>query len=185
MNRQERLTEFEKQYYEPVTTEFIQKTGEYLMNNNQDITKRMSIELESFMENIGKMQKVQPIAAGLITISVMRTGIWSNEPLLRLDCYDAGKEAGRNIAYQYVAADFLTTEWDNYRKNLEQAVKQGGYERYIRAAQIELYMSKAIERLIMLFIMQFKYYLADADYLKHFEDLQIEEVFLITIGAFL
>ncbi len=185
MNRQEYLTEFEKQYYEPVTTEFVHKTAEYLMNNNLNIIERITTELESFMEKVAKMQKVQPIAAGLIAISVMRTGIWSNKPMLRFDCYDEGKEAGRNIAYQYVNADFIVTEWESYRKALEKAVKQGGYERYIREAQIECYMSRAIERLIMLLFIQFKYYLADADYLKHFNELLIEEGFLITIGEYM
>lgn len=185
MKRQEYLAEFEKTCYEPVTTEFIRKTAEYLLDNNEDITKQITDELQGFMEKIGKMQKLQPILAGQIAISVMRTGIWSDKPLLRFDCYDAGKEAGRNIAYQYMNADFLTTEWKNYRNALEQGVKQGGYERYIREAQIELYMSKAIERMIMLLIMQFKYYLADADCLKHFSEMLIEEGFLITIGEYL
>lgn len=185
MKRQEYLTEFEKNCYEPVTAEFIRKTTEYMLDHNQNITRQITEELESFMHKIGKMQKLQPIAAGQIAISVLRTGIWEEKPQLRFDCYDAGKEAGRNIAYQYMNAEFLTTEWKNYRNDLALGVKQAGYERYIREAQLEQYMSRAIERLIMLFIMQFKYYLADADYLKHFEEMQITDGFLITAGEYM
>lgn len=185
MKRQEYLVQYEKECYEPATNEFLKKSMEYLIANNEEITLRLAKELDEFMEKIGKMQKFQPIAAGQITISVLRTSIWEGEPKLRFDCYDEGREAGTNIAYQYMDAAFLTTEWDAYRKELERLAKEGGYERYVREAQIECYMSQTISRLVMLFVMNFKYYLCDADYMEHYKDMLIPEVFMITAGEYM
>lgn len=185
MKRQEYLAQYEKDCYEPATQEFIRKTSEYLIANNEQITTQIVKELEGFMEKIARMQKMQPIPAGQIAISLLRTSIWEGKPKLRMDCYDQGKEAGTNIAYQYVEAGFLTTEWENYRKELERTAAEGGYERYIREAQIEQYMSQAIERLAMLFVMNFKYYLSDADYLAHFQEMLVAEGFLITAGEYM
>lgn len=185
MKQQEYLSQYEKNCYEPATVKFIRKTSEYFINNKESIIGQLTKELESFMENIGKMQKVQPIPAGQITISVMRNSIWEGKPLLRLDCYDQGREAGRNIAYQYMEAAFLTTEWESYKAELEHGVAEAGCERYIREARIEQYMSRSLERLIMLFVLNFKYYLADADELPHFQDMLCEESFLITAGEYM
>lgn len=185
LKRQEYLKEYVKNCYEPVTRDLVRKTTEYFIAHNEQITAQLVKELEGFMEKVGRMQKVQPIPAGQIAISVLRTSIWEGNTKLRIDCYDQGKEAGRNIAYQYMDGSFLTTEWQNYRDELERGVTEGGYERYIREAQIEQYMSSAIERLIVLFVMNFKYYLSDADYLANFQEMLLAEGFLITAGEYM
>lgn len=185
MKRQEYLVQFEKECYEPATSEFLRKSMEYIIANNEEITTRLAKELDGFIEKIAKMQKFQPIAAGQITISALRTSIWEGEAKIRFDCYDEGNEAGINIAYQYMDAKFLTVEWDAYRKELERMVKEGGYERYVREAQIECYMSQTISRLVMLFVTNFKYYLCDADYFEHYNDMLKTDVFLITAGEYM
>lgn len=185
MERKDYLAQYEKDYYEPATTALLQKTTEYLIANNERITAQLTKELEGFMEKIAKMQKIQPIPAGQIAISVLRTALWEGAPKLRFDCYDAGKEAGLNIAYQYMDADFLFTEWEAYKEALEKGVKECKAERFIREAQLEQYMSRTIERVIKLYVMNLKYYLADADYLEHFKEMQLAEVFIITVGEYL
>ena len=185
MEREEYLRKYEKECYEPATQKFLRKTMEYILANHDEIIAQFTKELETFMEKIGKMQRFQNILAGQIAISILRTSIWEGKTKIRFDCYDKGKEAGVNIAYQYMEADFLTTEWENYRQELLHLVKEGNYERYVREAQITCYMSQAIQRLIMLFVMDFKYYLCDADYLKHYEEMLTEDVFIITAGEYL
>lgn len=185
MKKQDYLQEYETTCYSKAAEEFITKSMEYISANNEEIALRLTGELEEFIHKIAKMQMVQKIPAGQIAISVLRTGIWEGKPRLRFDCYDEGKEAGRNLAYQYMDADFLTVEWENFRNNLEQMAKEGGYERYVKTAQLEQYMSRTIERLIVLFVMNFKYYLADADYLKHFDEMLKAEVFLLTAGEYM
>lgn len=185
MRQQEYLMNYEKECYEPATQKFLRKTMEYILANHEEITARFTKELEAFMEKIGKMQRFQKIAAGQIAISVMRTSIWEGKTRLRFDCYDKGKEAGVNIAYQYMDADFLTAEWENYRQELIRLAKERNCERYVREAQITCYMSQAIQRLIMMFVTDLKYYLCDADHLKHYEDMMTEEIFIITAGEYL
>lgn len=185
MKRQEYLAQFEKNYYEPATSALLQKTTEYLIANNEEITGQITKELEGFMGKIAKMQKIQPIPVGQIAISVLRTSIWEGKPKLRFDCYDEGKEAGKNIAYQYMSAEFLMTEWENYKTRLEKGVNEIGASRFIREAQIEQYMSQAIERLVMLLVTNLKYYLMDADYLEHFKEMLLAEVFIMTAGEYL
>lgn len=185
MKRQEYLVQYEKECYEPAASEFLKTSMEHLIANNEEITNQLAKELDGFMEKIAKMQKFQPIPAGQITISVLRTSIWEGEAKIRFDCYDEGKEAGKNIAYQYMDAEFLTVRWGAFRKELERLAKEGGYERYVREAQIECYMSQTINRLVMLFVTNFKYYLCDADYLEHYNDMLKTEAFLITAGEYL
>lgn len=185
MNKQDYLQKYETSCYNKAAEEFITKTKEYISAHNEEITLRMTGELEEFIQQIAKMQKVQSIPAGQIAISVLRTSIWEGKPRIRFDCYDEGKEAGRNLAYKYMDAEFLTIEWENFRNSLEQMAKVGGYERYIKTAQIEQYMSRTIKRLIMLFVMNFKYYFADADCLKHFDEMEKAEGFLISAGEYM
>lgn len=185
MKKEQALQEYETNIYEPVTTKFIQNTFEDYIDKRIRRQEELRKALEEFMQNIGRMQKVQPIPAGQIAISFLRTSIWEEKPRLRLDCYDAGKEAGRNLACQYIDIDWLLPHWGAYRDELVTGVKGKEYDRYIRTAQINQYMSRALDRLFGMLAMSLKYDLLDADQFDGYEDLVKDEVFILTAGEYL
>lgn len=185
MERKEYLQQFEHNVYEPETDQWIRQVFEDYQKNRTHMEQTLYRAFVEFMTNIGKMQKIQPIKVGQIAISFLRTGLWNGEAKLRLDAYDVNKEAGINLAYQYVELDWLQPSFDAYREKLAEGVQKENLERFIRIAQIEQYMSRALTRLITLMMTAPKYALIDFDKMEGFELMQKEEVFMVTAGEYL
>lgn len=185
IEQKESLQEYEAQVYMPATSEFINNVMTYCSKNQHQIEEEIENHLDSFIEKIGRMQRIQPIPAGQITISLLRTSIWNEKPRIRFDCFDVGKEAGKNIAYQYINIEWLNIKWKAFEDKLTKMTHDKGYDRIVRKAQIQQYMSKALDRLLKLFGIAFKYTLSDVDLLPHYNELIRDEVFLLTAGEYM
>ena len=185
MDKKTYLQEYEQKTYQPATTAFVTETFAEFEAQKEEWLQKLQTALEAFMENIVKMQKLQPIKAGQIAISILRTGIWEAKPRLRFDCYDAMKESGINLAYQYMDIEWLASHWKEFQDRLTKAVEESGGGRYVRRAQIEQYMSMALDRLLPVIVKSWKYKLMDFDQFAQYQLLQKEEVFILTAGEYM
>ncbi|MDE7322755.1 MAG: pentapeptide repeat-containing protein [Lachnospiraceae bacterium] len=179
------LREFEEKEYQEITRQFMAKTAAYVRENAMAVIERIKTQLDSFMANIAKQQKIQMIPVGQITLSLIRVSAWEEKKLIRMDAYDEEQLMGRNVAYQYIEADWIFTEWQAYYDSLKNAVKKKGKSLYIKEASIRKLMDRSIKKLVYILAATLKYTLNDADYLEHFQECARAEGFIISVGEYM
>ena len=179
------LQEFEENEYQEITRQFMAKTVAYVRENAMAVIESIKTQLDSFMANIAKQQKIQMIPVGQITLSLIRVSAWEEKKLIRMDAYDEEQLMGRNVAYQYIEADWLFTEWQAYYDSLKDAVKKNGKSLYIREASIRNLMGRSLKKLVYILASTLKYTFNDADYLEHFQECARAEGFIISVGEYM
>ena len=185
MKKKKSIEAFEAKDYKEATSAFIKKTTDYIQDNIHTICGDITKTLDDFLKNIGIMQKKQPIPIGQITISLIRVTAWEEKRYIRFDAYDEEQLLGRNVAFQYVDAEWLFKAWDAYHEDLVCRVKESGKERYIKEAAIKQMMNKSLRDLATILAFTLKYTLDDADYLEHFGDCVKADGFVISAGEYM
>lgn len=179
------LQEFEQQEYHEITRQFMEKTVAYIRENADAAIGGIRTKLDSFMADIARQQKIQMIPVGQITLSLIRVSAWEEKKLIRMDAYDAEQLMGRNVAYQYIDAGWLFTQWQAYYDSLKKAVKDKGKSLYIREASIRNMMCRTLKKLAYILAAALKYTLNDADYMEHFKECARAEGFIISAGEYM
>lgn len=185
MNRKDYIKEFENNEYKEISRLFISRTTDYIKENLKSICDGITQELDCFLENISLVQKKQPIPVGQITISLIRVSAWEKQKLIRFDAYDHEQLLGRNIAFEYIDAQWLFNAWDQYYEKLINKVKQTNNVRYMKDAAIRQMMNRSLKELAIILAMTLKYTLNDSDYLEHFEECIRSEGFIISAGEYM
>lgn len=162
------IQEFEEQEYHAAERQFMERTAAYVREHADAVIEGIRTKLDGFMAEIARQQKIQMIPVGQITLSLMRVSAWEEKKLIRMDAYDAEQLMGRNVAYQYVDAGWLYTQWQAYYDSLKKAVKDKGKSLYIREADIRNMMNRSLKKLAYILAATLKYTLNDADYMAHF-----------------
>lgn len=179
------IQEFEEQEYHAATRQFMERTAAYVREHADAVIEGIRTKLDGFMAEIARQQKIQMIPVGQITLSLMRVSAWEEKKLIRMDAYDAEQLMGRNVAYQYVDAGWLYTQWQAYYDGLKKAVKDKGKSLYIREADIRNMMNRSLKKLAYILAATLKYTLNDADYMAHFGECARAEGFLISVGEYM
>lgn len=185
MEKKDYIEEFEAKEYEEATRSFIKNTTDHIRDNIHAICDEITGALDDFLKNIGNAQKKQSIPIGQITISLIRVSAWEEKRYIRFDAYDEEQLLGRNVAFQYVDAEWLFVAWDAYYEDLVYRVKETGKERCIKEASIKQMMNRSLRELATILALTLKYTLDDADYLEHFEDCIKTDGFVISAGEYL
>lgn len=185
MEKKDYMEKYESGICQMETDRWIQEVLQIVLDDKNKVAAKLKENISDFMEKVAMMQTFQLIPVGLITISFMRTGIWEEKPRIRIDAYDVNQEAGVNLASQYIDAGWFVKPWKAYREAMQKGVKELGLEQYVRTARIEQSMSKAIERFIKTMMVAWKYEFLDFDKIRGYEQMQKEEIFLLTAGEYL
>lgn len=184
MEKETILAEYEEKIVKPAVADWIHQELTCLAEK-KDFFIQLKTTLTEFMKNVAKMQDIQPLLVGEISLSFMRTSVWEGKPVLRIDAYDDHHEMGVNIACQYVEIDWFYEPFQQLEETLQQEVEKHSYERFIRTSQIHQDMSRAMKECFSVLIHAMKYELLDFDELNGYEDMAKSEVFHLAAGEYM
>lgn len=175
--------EFEEKDYPKIKSKFLAHTTNYVAQHMEDIIKQTTDELSQFMKNVAKVQKFFPFPAGRIQVSLLQTSVYLNNPQIRMAAY-ANFTSEEEFASADVSASWLFSQWDSFRQDMEQAVRERKAGQYINSEDIRLYQYDQIPFLCLLLLSIYKYIYCDAEKLDGYRAMERQEEFLITAGFY-
>lgn len=175
--------EFEELDYPKIKSEFLEATTAYVTQHMEEIINQVAEELSQFMKNVTRVQKLFPVAVARVQVSLLQTSVYLNKPTIRMGAY-VTVTSEEEFASMDVPADWLFSQWNNFRKNMGQAVKQRKAEQYINAEDIRLCQYEQMGFLCLLMLSIYKYIYCDAEKIDGYKTMERQETFLITAGFY-
>lgn len=179
------LQKFVETYHTKERSWFLEHTFEYLKEHRQELAEKVKKNLEIFLFGVAAGQKEFPIPIECIQISLLDVSIFKEKPVLRYDAYGEMGVLGTRLFSKNFPCEWILTYWEEYRKRLEQDVKEMQATRYISQARIEQMMMESTGMLNALIYGMVKYTFDTLDTIEPLKELMKTEYFYISFGNYM
>ncbi len=178
------IKEFREVELLQATEEFWKATEESIRGNIAEVMETIKKEFSQLFLEIAQMQEVTGKGIGKITISLLRVSAWEEKKRARIEVYDKNEIIGKLLYKKEMDISFLFVAWESYRLRLIELADKKGVRRYITDPVIRHMQEEKLKSMAEYFYGVLKYILLDADEIEHFQLLEKESGFAITVGEY-
>lgn len=178
------VMEFQEKYLPELEQQFQDRTQQYISNHRIDIFKKCQNQMEKFVLFMGQFQELLPVEVGEIQISLMHTSVHLKKPQFAVCAYDENGIFGNEIFNVRFNADWLFTEWDDYRKQIVDKIDSLNAQNCIREEAVTQMMWYSMAYLQDCLYITLKYHLRYFWTMKGYDHLILSDKFRMTVGGY-
>lgn len=179
------LQEFMEAYHAKERKWFLEQTFQYVNEHRQELVEKIQKNLEIFLMGVATGQKEFPVPVECIQLSLLDVSIFKEEPALRYDAYGELGVLGTRLYSKNFPCEWILTYWEEYRKRLEEDVKEMQAVRYISQARIRQIMMESTGMLNAFIYGIIKYPFHALDTMEPLKELLKTENFYISFGNYM
>lgn len=178
------IKEFRDNEFVKITQDFFQQTGQYIEEMSIHDPDLFKTQLIQIFNELGNAPVLKRMKVGQIGFSLLRTSIWEEKQLARIDVYDKNQITGKLLFSTTMDVSWLFSAWKSYRENIKKAVEKKGITRYVKEPVIDWLMESKVTELSVWLYFIFKYEFCDADLLEGYDMFEKQEYFYISVGEY-
>lgn len=178
------IDDFMNNHYEDIKKKFWDTNNDTIPLMMEDIAQVVKQKMSQVFESIGVVLEKRKCKVGDISISFLRQSAWEKKKRALIEVFDSFEIDKKLIFTDELDVNWLFTNWDLFKEDITESVKQQGLSRIIKEPYIIWMMEKELGNLASLFHAAIKSLLVDADELESFSKLIYDDGFRITAGEY-
>lgn len=178
------LAEFKQQYFPELQEAYHAFLQKSMIENRDDIVKKLYKQAEGFIAFTNRFQKQVPIEIGEVQISLLQTSVHMGKPQLAFCAYDEAGILGREIYNIKYDAMWLFEGWETYRTAIRTKVSELHAENYIRESAVEQMMWESMNFTMYCLYAMTKYLFQEFFKIEGYRELDVTEKFRLSVGGY-
>lgn len=177
---------FEKTCFQISVGELIKQTGEILQENPNLAMDNFVEPLHGFLSLLLEEQKCrQELQIKHVCISFLRSAMYVGSPVLFVEAYQNIPFLEKPVLTQELDAAWIFPCWKQYRRNMEERIRQQSLGRYVREPERKSYDSRAVSVMLRYLALYLKYMARQLEYYPEWKELEQTKDFIVSYGEYM